>query len=88
MSRPGMPSTASAPAAPPALVARHGYRPASSTSGLAPRLAGMVKRGGEIALSGILHDQAEMVQQAYARDFSLQQPQQLEGWLLITGRRR
>lgn len=55
---------------------------------LAPRLAGMVKRGGEIALSGILHDQAEMVQQAYARDFSLQQPQQLEGWLLITGRRR
>jgi ribosomal protein L11 methyltransferase len=55
---------------------------------LAPRLAGMVKPGGEIALSGILNDQAEMVQHAYAEDFSLEQPRQLEGWLLITGRRR
>ncbi len=54
---------------------------------LAPQLTGMVKPGGSIALSGILHDQAEMVQQAYRGEFTLNPPQQLDDWILITGQR-
>ncbi len=54
---------------------------------LAPLLTEMVKPGGEIALSGILHDQAEMVQQAYEENFLLNPPQQLDDWILITGTR-
>ncbi len=55
---------------------------------LAPLLTEMVKPGGEIALSGILHDQAEMVQQAYEENFSLNPPQKLDDWILITGKRK
>ncbi|MEA3303016.1 MAG: 50S ribosomal protein L11 methyltransferase, partial [Pseudomonadota bacterium] len=55
---------------------------------LAPQLTGMVKPGGGIALSGILHNQAEMVQQAYRGEFTLDPPQQLEDWILITGTRK
>ena len=55
---------------------------------LAPQLAGMVKPEGRIALSGILHDQAEMVQQAYRGNFKLDPPQQLDDWILITGTRK
>jgi len=54
---------------------------------LALLLTEMVKPGGEIALSGILHDQAEMVQQAYEENFLLNPPQQLDDWILITGTR-
>ena len=55
---------------------------------LAPQLTEMVKSGGRIALSGILHDQAEMVQQAYRKNFELDPPQQLDDWILITGTRK
>ena len=54
---------------------------------LAPLLTEMVNPGGGIALSGILHDQAEMVQQAYEENFELDPPQQLDDWILITGKR-
>jgi ribosomal protein L11 methyltransferase len=54
---------------------------------LAPQLSAIVKPGGSIALSGILHDQAEMVQQAYREEFTLDPPQQLDDWILITGKR-
>jgi ribosomal protein L11 methyltransferase len=54
---------------------------------LAPLLTEMVKPGGRIALSGILHDQAEMVQHAYSKNFELDPPQQLDDWILITGKR-
>jgi ribosomal protein L11 methyltransferase len=55
---------------------------------LAPQLTEMVKPGGEIALSGILHDQTGVVQQAYEKNFKLDPPQQLDDWILITGRRK
>jgi ribosomal protein L11 methyltransferase len=54
---------------------------------LAPQLSAIVKPGGSIALSGILHHQAEMVQQAYRGNFKLDPPQQLDDWILITGKR-
>lgn len=54
---------------------------------LATLLTGMVKPEGKIALSGILHDQAEMVQQAYQGNFKLDPPQQMDDWILITGKR-
>lgn len=55
---------------------------------LAPQLAEMVKPGGEIALSGILHEQAQMVQNSYEKNFSLNPAQQLDEWILITGTRK
>ena len=54
---------------------------------LAPLLTEMVKPGGMIALSGILHDQAEMVQMVYRGNFKLDPPQQQDDWILITGKR-
>lgn len=55
---------------------------------LAPQLTQMVKPEGRIALSGILHEQAKMVQQAYRGNFKLDPPQQLDDWILITGTRK
>ena len=43
---------------------------------------------GTIALSGILQEQAEMVSQAYADQFSLDEVQQQGDWVLLSGRRR
>ncbi|MEN8213737.1 MAG: 50S ribosomal protein L11 methyltransferase [Pseudomonadota bacterium] len=60
---------------------------ASVLAELAPLLTGLVRPGGAIALSGILHDQAAMVQQAYQQHFTLDPPQQLDDWILITGKR-
>jgi ribosomal protein L11 methyltransferase len=52
---------------------------------LAPLLAG---RGGRIALSGILEEQAEEVSLAYQPWFRMQVAGREEGWTLLTGERR
>ncbi|HEY9121355.1 MAG TPA: 50S ribosomal protein L11 methyltransferase [Marinobacter sp.] len=55
--------------------------------GLAPRLAAMVKPGGDIVLSGILSNQAREVMEAYEPWFVMDEPEQREEWIRLTGRR-
>ena len=56
--------------------------------GLASTLAGMVKRGGKIGLSGILEAQAQNVVTAYSEFFEDVEVAGSEGgWVLITGRK-
>jgi ribosomal protein L11 methyltransferase len=55
---------------------------------LEPRLAARTRRGGRIALSGILESQADEVAQAYARDFDIDANVIDEGWALVSGVRR
>lgn len=55
---------------------------------LAPRLAALLRPGGDLVLSGILEDQIEPVAKAYAPWVELAPPQRLEGWALLHGRRR
>jgi ribosomal protein L11 methyltransferase len=55
---------------------------------LAPLLAARTARGGRIALSGILEDQAPEVAQAYAPFFEARSVRTEEGWALVEGRRR
>jgi ribosomal protein L11 methyltransferase len=52
---------------------------------LAPLLAARTRRGGRIALSGILDVQAPEVAHAYARDFAARVAAQDEGWSLVEG---
>ena len=54
---------------------------------LAPALAARTARGGRIALSGILADQAAEVAAAYAPWFKLAVWRQLDGWVLLAGTR-
>ena len=54
---------------------------------LAPALAQRVRRGGRIALSGILEPQAEEVAAAYARWFNIGIWQTRDGWVLLVGER-
>ena len=55
---------------------------------LAPRLAELVKAGGELALSGILPEQAEMVSEAYCPWFELDKPVEHDGWIRLQGQRK
>lgn len=55
---------------------------------LSPRLAGLVKAGGSIALSGILPEQAEAVSQAYSEWFAMQPPVEHDGWIRLEGIKR
>lgn len=55
--------------------------------GLAPRLAAMVRPGGDIVLSGILSNQAREVMEAYEPWFVMDEPEQREEWIRLTGRR-
>jgi ribosomal protein L11 methyltransferase len=55
---------------------------------LAARFADLVVPGGQLALSGILAEQAEEVSQAYLPWFDMDAPQQREDWVLLTGRRK
>ena len=55
---------------------------------LEPVLARHLVPGGHLLLSGILAGQADQVGAAYAADFALQPPRQLEEWVLLEGRRR
>jgi ribosomal protein L11 methyltransferase len=55
---------------------------------LAPLLAGFVRDGGRIVLSGILSDQANEVIQKYAQWFDFDPPLIEEGWVCLSGVKR
>lgn len=55
---------------------------------LAPALAGICRKGGKIALSGILAEQAASVMGVYAEWFDMAQPEYQEQWTLLSGVRR
>ncbi|HET9679284.1 MAG TPA: 50S ribosomal protein L11 methyltransferase, partial [Gammaproteobacteria bacterium] len=55
---------------------------------LAGQLANLTEPGGHIALSGILSEQGEIVEAAYAPFFELAPIQEKDGWLLISGQRK
>lgn len=56
---------------------------------LAPTLAGLLKSGGVLGLSGILSAQADMVIEAYDVFFdNVKVENELNGWVLITGVRK
>jgi ribosomal protein L11 methyltransferase len=52
---------------------------------LAPLLARLTRKGGRIALSGILIEQADAVLEAYAADFDMTRAATDEGWVLLAG---
>lgn len=60
----------------------------SALTVLAPALATACKKGGRIAMSGILQSQAEQVAEVYAEWFDMDAPVTMEGWVLLTGRKR
>ena len=55
---------------------------------LAPLLAGYVRAGGRIALSGILEHQQQEVESCYAQWFEFEVPAREEGWVCLSGMRR
>lgn len=55
---------------------------------LAPLLAQRTRAGGRIALSGLLAEQADAVTAAYGPWFDIDLKGALDGWVLLTGRRR
>lgn len=55
---------------------------------LMPLLSARVKRGGRIALSGILAEQAQDILALYGRDFTMQCWRQEEGWVCLEGVKR
>ncbi|MBS3803488.1 MAG: 50S ribosomal protein L11 methyltransferase [Oleiphilaceae bacterium] len=55
---------------------------------LASRLADKIRPGGDIVLSGILSHQAREVMEAYEPWFVMDEPEQREEWVRLTGRRR
>jgi ribosomal protein L11 methyltransferase len=55
---------------------------------LAPELAPRVACGGALVLAGMLAHQAEEVAQTYQPWFDIRPVAELEGWVLLTGRRR
>ena len=57
----------------------------SALSVLAPALAKSCKTGGKIALSGILKEQASNVSSIYAEWFTMNAPQYMDAWVLLTG---
>ena len=57
----------------------------SALSVLAPALAKSCKVGGKIALSGILKEQVADVSAIYAEWFTMNEPQYMDAWVLLTG---
>ncbi|WP_283150359.1 50S ribosomal protein L11 methyltransferase [Silvimonas soli] len=55
---------------------------------LAPLLAGRVRAGGHIALSGILEEQADEVMAIYGVWFTFLPPAAEEGWVCLSGTRK
>jgi ribosomal protein L11 methyltransferase len=55
---------------------------------LAPRLSASLCPGAELVLSGILEEQAQEVKSAYSNDFSDLHIKLLDGWVLLTGKKR
>lgn len=54
---------------------------------LAPHLASLCREGGRIVLSGLLANQADSVQQAYAPWFTFATVLEQDGWILLDGHR-
>ncbi len=52
---------------------------------MADTLAGFIKPGGTLVLSGILDGQAEQVMAAYSGCLQMNPPVELEGWVCLTG---
>lgn len=55
---------------------------------LAPTLAGYLKTGGKIALSGILSEQTDSILSTYSEWFDLEPVVHNDDWILVTGTRR
>jgi ribosomal protein L11 methyltransferase len=55
---------------------------------LVEKIAGYIKPGGGLALSGILREQADDVRHAYEPFFVMDEPEFLEDWTRLTGIRR
>jgi ribosomal protein L11 methyltransferase len=55
---------------------------------LAPILTERCRRGGHIALSGILAEQAGEVASCYASRFAFAEPEEEEGWVCLSGTKR
>jgi ribosomal protein L11 methyltransferase len=55
---------------------------------LAPLLAARTRRGGRLALAGLLEPQAQSLTEAYAGEFELAVGARAEGWVLLSGVRR
>lgn len=56
---------------------------------LAPILAGLVRPGGQLGLSGIMSSQADMILEAYAPFFDNVKVEKVAGiWILVTGTRK
>lgn len=60
----------------------------SALTVLAPVLSRVCRPGGQIALSGILQDQAEQVTKVYAEWFDMAPSNFMDGWALLTGTKR
>lgn len=56
--------------------------------GMAPLLAGRVRAGGQLVLSGILAEQAEDVMAVYREWFNFEPPATDEGWVRLSGTKR
>ncbi|MFN3543336.1 MAG: 50S ribosomal protein L11 methyltransferase [Thiobacillus sp.] len=56
--------------------------------GMAPLLAGRVRAGGQLVLSGILAEQADDVMAVYREWFDFDPPETDEGWVRLAGTRR
>lgn len=54
---------------------------------LAPRLCQLIKPAGWFALSGILTEQTQSVTSAYADCARLAQPKEIDGWMLLAGKK-
>ncbi len=54
---------------------------------LAPQISACVRPGGQLALSGLLREQVDMVRPYYEKSFALEQRQRGE-WTLFAGRKR
>ena len=54
---------------------------------LAPQLKSLVKSEGRLILAGLLTDQAEALIDAYAPEIELTVEQEIEGWVLLGGKR-
>ena len=56
---------------------------------LAPSLAGFLRPGGKLGLSGIMSNQDKMILDAYAPFFDdVRVEEELKGWILVTGTRK
>ena len=61
---------------------------AGPLSMLEPAIASLTAKGGLLALSGILTEQADEVLKTYEKDFDMNPIKELNGWALLTGVRK